>query len=102
MWEGIAYREEPAEELCSAGEGCLIAFILRQAAAQETQPVLPHLDGQGASCGEELGAPIALHVSYSQRLHGRRLWTGVAQWVKDKEHAYPSEQQDNPAVVTIK
>lgn len=84
MREGVAYREESAEELCDAGERRSVAFVLRQTAAQEPQPALPHLDGQGASRGEELVALVALQVSYTQRLRGRRLRTGVAQRVKHK------------------
>ncbi len=79
-----------------------MAFVLRQTTAQEPQPAFPHLDGQGASCGEELSALVALHVPYSQWLHGSRLRTGVAQRVKHKYHAQPSEQQDDPAVVRQK
>lgn len=79
-----------------------MTFVLRQTAAQEPQPALPHFDSQGASCGEELGALVALHIWYSQWLHGSRLRTGVAQRVEHKYNAYPGEQQDDPAVATQK
>lgn len=84
--KGGAYRKEFAEELCDAGESSSFAFVLRQTAAEEPQPVLPHLDGHGASFREELGALVALQVAYSQRLHVARLRTGVAEWVKHKQH----------------
>lgn len=100
--EGVPYREESGEELCDAGECCTVTFVLRQTAAQEPQPALPHFDGQGASCEEELGALVALHIWYSQRLHGSGLRTGVAQRVEHKYHAYPGKQQDDPAVATQK
>lgn len=98
MRQGVAYREESADELRDAGERCSVALVLRQAAAQEPQPVLPHLDSQGASRGEELAALVALEVSHSERLHGHILRTGVTQGVKNKHHAYPSEEQDDPTV----
>lgn len=98
----VPYREESAEELCDAGECCAVTFVLRQTAAQEPQPALPHFDGQGASCEEELGALVALHIWHSQWLHGSRLRAGVAQRVEHKYHAHPSEQQDDPAVVSQK
>lgn len=68
--EGNPYREESTKKLRDAGECCSVAFILRKTAAQEPQPALPHLVGQSASCGEELGALAALHISYPKRLHG--------------------------------
>lgn len=98
--QDVTYREEAAEQLCNAGERCTVAVVLRQTAAQEPQPALPHLDGQGASREEELVALVALQVSYTQRLHGSRLGTGVTQRVEDKDHAHPGEQQDDPTVRT--
>lgn len=96
------YREESAEELCDAGERRSVAFVLWQTTAQQPQPALPHLDSQGSSRREELGALAALHVSDTQWLHGSRLRTGVAQRVKDKHHTQTREEQDDPAVVMKK
>ena len=98
----MSYGEEPPDELCDAGEGRPVALVLRQAAAEQPQPALPHLDGQGASGGQELRALGALLVSDSQRLHGRVLRTGVSQRVKHKHNAQPGEQQDDPAVTQEK
>lgn len=79
-----------------------MALVLRQAAAQQPQPALPHLDGQGASRGEELGAFAALHVSHPQWLHGGVLRARVAQRVEDEHHAQGGEEKDDPAVVMMK
>lgn len=98
----MPYREKSTEELGDAGECCSVAFVLWKTTAQKPQPALPHFDSQGTSCGEELGALAALHVSHSQWLHGTRLRTRVAQRVKHKYHAQGSEQQDDPAVVKQK
>lgn len=97
-----AYRKEFAEEFRDAGESSAFTFVLRQTAAEEPQPVLPHLDGHGASFGEELSALVALQVAYSQRLHVARLRTGVAERVKHKQHSDCSKQQDDPTVVAKK
>lgn len=83
----VPYREEPANQLCDAGERRPVAFVLRQTAAQQPQPALPHLDGEGASRGEELGALVALQVAYSQRLHGGSRTARVAERVEHKHHA---------------
>lgn len=100
--KGGAHRKEFAEELCDAGESGSFAFVLRQTAAEEPQPILPHLDGHGASFGEELGALAALQVAHSQGLHVARLRTGVAERVKHKQHPYCSKHQDDPTVARRK
>lgn len=100
--EGNTYREESAEELCDAGEGGSVAFILRKTAAQEPQPALPHLVGHRAGCGKELGAPAALQVSNTKWLHGWGLRTGVAQWIEHKHHAHRREEENDPAVAMWK
>lgn len=93
----VPYREEVAEELRDAGEGSSVAFVLRQAAAEQSQPALPHLHSQRASGGQELGALAALHVSHAQWLQGGWRGTGVAQRVEDKHHTQRREEQDDPA-----
>lgn len=99
---GIAYREELAKELGNAWKCSTATFILWQAAAQQPQSALPHFDSEGASRGEELGAPVVLHVPYAKWLHCRWLRTGVAQWVKHKQHAQRRKQQNDPADVRTK
>lgn len=99
---GVAYREELAKELGNAWKCSTLTFILWQAAAQQPQSALPHFDSQGASRGEKLGAPVVLHVPYAQWLHCRWLRTGVAQWVKHKQHAQRRKQQNDPADVRTK
>lgn len=74
-----------------------MALVLRQAAAQQPQSALPHLGGQRASRGQELGAPAALHVPHPQRLGGARLNAGAAHRIEDENHTQPREQQDDPA-----
>lgn len=79
-----------------------MTFVLWQAAAQQPQSALPHFDSQGAGRGEELGAPVAPRVPYAKWLHGSWLRTGVAQWVKHKQHAQRRKQQNDPAGVRAK
>lgn len=79
-----------------------MAFVLRQAAAQQPQPALPHFDGQGASRGQELGALAALQVADPQRLRGSGLRTGVSQRVEHKHHAQTRGEEDDPTVGTKK
>lgn len=74
-----------------------MALVLRQAAAQQPQSALPHLGGQRASRGQELGAPAALHVPHPQRLSGARLKAAPAHRIEDENHTQPREQQDGPA-----
>lgn len=74
-----------------------MALVLWQTAAQQPQPALPHLGGQRASRGQELGAAAALHVPRSQRLNGPGLRSGASDRIEDEHHAQPREQQDNPA-----
>lgn len=100
--KGVAYREEFAKELGNAWKRSPLTFVLGQAAAHKPQSALPHVDSQGASRGEELGAPVALHVPDAKWLHGRRFRTGVTQWVKHKHHAQRRKQQNDPAVARTK